>query len=110
MGRTAKKESGQMESSVKLAARIGFIRSSRSEVTLGFRFCRSVTILPGISLNFGKGGVSTSIGVCGAYVTVGRTGMRTTVGLPGTGVSYIHLEKSRQDAPGEAPAGMGSQF
>ena len=29
---------------------------------MGFRFRRSIKILPGIRLNFGKRGVSTSIG------------------------------------------------
>lgn len=71
-----------------------------------FRFRRSVKILPGIRLNIGKRGVSTSIGVRGAHLTIGKTGTRTTVGLPGSGLSYTHLEKPHQphqDAPGEAP-------
>ena len=58
-----------------------------------FRFRRSVKILPGIRLNIGKRGVSTSIDVCGAHVTFGRTGTRTTVGPPGSGLSYTHLQK-----------------
>jgi Protein of unknown function (DUF4236) len=65
---------------------------------MGFRFRRSIKILPGIRLNFGKRGVSTSIGVRGAHVTVGRTGTRTTVGLPGSGLSYTHLEKPHHEA------------
>jgi hypothetical protein len=60
---------------------------------MGFRFRRSVKILPGIRLNFGSRGISTSIGVRGAHVTFGRTGTRTTVGLPGTGLSYTHLDR-----------------
>jgi Protein of unknown function (DUF4236) len=77
---------------------------------MGFRFRRSVKILPGIRLNFGKRGVSTSIGVRGAHVTVGRAGTRTTVGLPGSGLSYTHLEKphqahqAHQEASSEAQA------
>ena len=59
---------------------------------MGFRFRRSIKNLPGIRLNFGKRGVSTSIGVRGAHVTFGKTGTRTTVGLPGSGISYTHLE------------------
>jgi hypothetical protein len=62
---------------------------------MGFRFRRSVKLLPGIRLNFGKRGISTSIGVRGAHVTFGPSGTRTTVGLPGSGLSYTHLEKSR---------------
>jgi|GEM_PF-2521787 len=60
---------------------------------MGFRFRRSVKILPGIRLNFGTRGISTSIGVRGAHVTFGKTGVRTTVGLPGSGLSYTHVEK-----------------
>ena len=63
---------------------------------MGFRFRRSVKILPGIRLNVGKRGVSTSIGVRGAHVTFGKTGTRITVGLPSSGLSYTHLEKPRQ--------------
>jgi hypothetical protein len=64
---------------------------------MGFRFRRSIKILPGIRLNFGKRGVSTSIGVRGAHVTFGKAGTRTTVGLPGSGISYTHLDKSRHE-------------
>jgi Protein of unknown function (DUF4236) len=64
---------------------------------MGLRFRRSIKILPGIRLNFGKRGVSTSIGVRGAHVTFGKTGTRTTVGLPGSGMSYTHLDKPRHE-------------
>ena len=55
---------------------------------MGFRFRRSVRIMPGLRLNFGKRGVSVSAGPRGAKVTVGPTGTRATVGIPGTGISY----------------------
>jgi len=64
-----------------------------------FRFHRSIRLLPGIRLNFGKHGVSTSIGVRGAHVTFGASGTRTTVGLPGTGLSYTHVDRSRHTLP-----------
>jgi hypothetical protein len=64
---------------------------------MGFRFRRSIKILPGIRLNFGKRGISTSIGVRGAHVTFGKTGTRTTVGLPGNGISYTHLDKPHHE-------------
>ena len=56
---------------------------------MGFRFRRSVNILPGLRLNLGKKSASVSVGVRGAHVTL-RPGhkARTTVGLPGTGLSY----------------------
>ena len=64
---------------------------------MGFRFHRSIRILPGLRLNFGKRGISASIGVRGAHVTYGPSGTRTTVGLPGTGLSYTHLEKPHRE-------------
>jgi Protein of unknown function (DUF4236) len=75
---------------------------------MAFRFRRSIRILPGILLNFGKRGISTSIGVRGAHVTFGKTGTRTTVGLPGSGISYTHLDKPHHErsvasAPDPAP-------
>lgn len=42
------------------------------------RFQRRIKILPGITLNVGKTGVSASAGPQGAKVTVGKTGVRTT--------------------------------
>jgi Protein of unknown function (DUF4236) len=66
---------------------------------MGFRFRRSVKLFPGLRLNFGKRGISASIGVRGAHVTYGPTGTRTTVGLPGSGLSYTHLEKRHREIP-----------
>lgn len=56
---------------------------------MGFRFRRSIKILPGVRVNIGKKGVSSvSIGKRGATVTTGKTGTHLNVGIPGTGVSY----------------------
>ncbi|MGH8095517.1 MAG: DUF4236 domain-containing protein [Chthoniobacterales bacterium] len=55
---------------------------------MGFRFRRSISVLPGIRINIGKTGVSVSAGVPGARVTFGGKGARATVGAPGTGMSY----------------------
>ena len=55
---------------------------------MGFRFQRRVKILPGVSLNFSKSGVSTTVGPRGAKVTIGHGKVRETVGVPGTGISY----------------------
>lgn len=56
---------------------------------MGFRFRRSIRILPGIRVNLGRRSASLSIGGRGAHVTL-RPGhkARATVGLPGTGLSY----------------------
>jgi hypothetical protein len=63
---------------------------------MGFRFRRSIRILPGLRLNIGKRGVSTSIGGRGAHITIGHGKVRETVGLPGTGLSYTHVEGTHQ--------------
>lgn len=59
---------------------------------MGFRFQRRVKILPGVRLNFSKGGVSTSLGTRGAHITLGRGKRRTTVGIPGSGLSHTSVE------------------
>jgi hypothetical protein len=55
---------------------------------MGFRFRKSVKLLPGVRLNLSKSGISTTLGVRGASVNLSRRGRRYTVGLPGTGLSY----------------------
>ncbi len=56
---------------------------------MGLRIRKSIKIAPGIRLNFGKKGISTSIGGRGVGVTFGPTGTTTRIGIPGTGVSYV---------------------
>lgn len=63
-----------------------------------FRFQKRIKLLPGVTLNVIKGGLSTSVGVKGARVTVGRGKTRTTVGLPGTGISHS-VVSGRENAP-----------
>jgi len=55
---------------------------------MGFRFRKSVSILPGVKLNLSKGGVSLTLGGKGVSLNVGKNGARGTVGVPGTGMSY----------------------
>ena len=73
-----------------------------------FRLHRSIKLLPGVRLNFGKRGISTSIGVRGAHVTFGKTGTRTTVDLPGSGVSYTHLDRPHHGHTGSPVANAPS--
>lgn len=56
---------------------------------MGLRIRKSIKIAPGIRLNFGKKGISTSIGGRGIGVTFGPTGTTTHIGILGTGVSYV---------------------
>ena len=62
--------------------------SAKKLKTMGFRFYRRIKILPGITLNLSKQGISFSFGTRGANLTFGKSGVRKTVGLPGTGMNY----------------------
>ncbi len=70
---------------------------------MGFRFRRSVRLLPGLRLNLSRSGVSASVGTRGAWLTFGRNGTRTTVGLPGTGISYTTTSSSSEHQNAVAP-------
>mgnify|MGYP000163737350 CR=1 FL=1 len=80
---------------------------------MGFRFQKRIKILPGVSINLSKSGVSTSVGPPGAKVTFGNGKTRTTVGLPGTGISHTSVVSDRSDThpiPSAAPSVIGSIF
>jgi len=62
---------------------------------MGFRFRRSVKLLPGVRLNLSSRGISATVGVRGASVNVGPSGTHLNLGLPGTGISY----RTRLDRP-----------
>lgn len=60
---------------------------------MGLRFRKSISIMPGIKLNYGKTGMSISAGVPGFRKTFHSSGRTTTsVGIPGTGISYVKTE------------------
>ncbi len=73
---------------------------------MGFRFQKRVRILPGVTLNFSKSGVSTSFGVRGARITKGHGKTRVTVGLPGSGLSYTQQVQNKQIARSRAQPGL----
>ena len=54
---------------------------------MALRFRHSISILPGLKINFGATGASLSLGPKGAKVTVGRKGAWVTAGIPGSGLS-----------------------
>ncbi len=66
---------------------------------MGFRFHKSVSLLPGLRLNFSKSGPSVSVGQKGLTWNIGGKRDRATVGLPGSGLSY---STSRKRAPGSS--------
>ena len=57
--------------------------------TMGFKFRKSIKILPGVKVNITNKGInSASIGKQGASINIGKKGVRTSVGIPGSGLSY----------------------
>ena len=66
---------------------------------MGFRFRKSFKIAPGVKFNINKKSVGLTLGKRGAHFTINSKGKRTTsVGIPGTGLSYTHISKSRKKA------------
>jgi hypothetical protein len=69
---------------------------------MGFRFRRSVRILPGVKINLSRSGASVSLGGRGFHYTIGPKGTRVTAGIPGTGMSWTEYSphaKARPNAP-----------
>lgn len=65
---------------------------------MGFRFHRSMQLVPGVRLNFSKSGVGYSLGGRGMRVSHSPTGRVTqTLGIPGTGLSYVSTRGSRSE-------------
>lgn len=77
---------------------------------MGLRFRRSISIVPGVKLNFGKTGMSVSAGMPGFHKTFHTSGKVTTsVGIPGTGIYYVDTQNpnrrdnSNQNRSGRTP-------
>jgi hypothetical protein len=62
---------------------------------MGFRFRRSLKLIPGVRLNVGLKSASLSFGTRGLHYTVSTKGQRLTTGLPGSGISYTHYSPWR---------------
>jgi hypothetical protein len=69
---------------------------------MGFRFQKRVKLMPGVTLNLSRKGVSTSLGTTGARVTYGHGQKRTTVGIPGAGLSHTKVESTKPRNRGQA--------
>lgn len=78
---------------------------------MGFRFQRSIRVLPGLRLNFSKSGVGWSVGPRGYRVSRSATGRRRrTISIPGTGMSWIAYGETgatRRDSRPGPPPGSG---
>jgi len=73
---------------------------------MGFRFRRSVRILPGVKINLSGRGASVSLGARGFHYTIGPKGTRVTAGIPGTGLSwtqYTPYANTRPNVQGILP-------
>lgn len=55
---------------------------------MGWRFRKSIKIIPGVKINLGSKGISTTIGVRGASVNFSNKGTYLNTGIPGTGLSH----------------------
>lgn len=49
---------------------------------MAFRFRKRIRVMPGIYLNLGKNGVSTTIGPRGANINIGKGGAYLNTGIP----------------------------
>lgn len=74
---------------------------------MSLRFRKRMKLLPGVWLNLGKSGISTSIGTKGATVNFKGDAVRTTVSAPGTGISYSSTAKPSDR---KASAGRGVAY
>ncbi len=70
---------------------------------MGFRFRKSINIIPGVRLNLSNGAPSLSVGPRGASVSFWKPGTYANLGLPGTGLSY----RTRLDRAARSEVGTG---
>lgn len=70
---------------------------------MGFRYRKSIKILPGVKLNISKSGFSTSIGGKGASLNVSSRGTKVTTSISGTGISYSQYLSKPKRARKKAP-------
>ena len=64
---------------------------------MSVRFFKRIRILPGVTLNISKRGLSVSLGPRGAKVTANKSGIRKTVGIPGTGLFSTSFKKYKNE-------------
>lgn len=72
---------------------------------MGFRYRKTITILPGVRLTFSKSGIGISAGVKGARVTRHASGrVSRTLSLPGSGMSHVTTVRPSPRARVRGPA------
>lgn len=55
---------------------------------MAIRFRKTIKIAPGVRINIGKTGISTSLGPKGATVNLRGGKRKLTTGIPGSGLSH----------------------
>lgn len=55
---------------------------------MGFRYRKTISLVPGVRININRHGFSTTIGPRGANINIGPHGTFANASIPGTGVSY----------------------
>ena len=53
---------------------------------MAWKYRKRIKIAPGVTINFSRSGVSTTIGPKGASVNIGKNGTYLNTGIPGTGI------------------------
>ncbi|WKT00537.1 DUF4236 domain-containing protein [Gallibacterium salpingitidis] len=53
---------------------------------MGFKFRKRIKVMPGLTINLSKSGISTTVGTKGLSVNLGKKGAYLNTGIPGTGI------------------------
>lgn len=69
---------------------------------MGFRFRKSIKVLPGVRLNISKRGIGTSVGIKGLHVSSGPSGPCVSASIPGTGVYVSKSLKGKKRSTSRA--------
>lgn len=75
---------------------------------MGFRFRKTIKVLPGVKLNLSKSGISTTLGKRGAALNIGKRGVKGTVGIPGSGMFYQKQLLNSKGKPSRAIGGSSA--
>ncbi|OOF63846.1 DUF4236 domain-containing protein [Rodentibacter sp. Ppn85] len=70
---------------------------------MAFKFRKRIKVLPGVTVNLSKSGISTTLGIKGASVNVGKNGAYLNTGIPGTGI----YSRTRILSPNQSEKGWG---
>ncbi|MBX9935040.1 MAG: DUF4236 domain-containing protein [Burkholderiaceae bacterium] len=70
---------------------------------MGWKFQKRIRLLPAVTLNLSRKGISTSFGTRGARVTLGHGKRHTTLDMPGSGISYTNVASTKAARLSAAP-------